>query len=146
MKKLCFGLMGLVVLMPNLLFAQTQKSTKKAPEVIAPAPVSAFEYAAFVGRMPCENKVVVTVTADKRKADFYDVRVGKALYKTKRVVTASGAVRLEDAAHGIVWLQMSNKSMLLNEKQGQRLATNCQNPEQQIVQKNMDAQPTASNP
>jgi hypothetical protein len=41
-------------------------------------------------------------------------------------------VRLEDKA-GAVWLQIANKSMLMNQKAGQRLADECMSPEQQQV-------------
>ena len=41
--------------------------------------------------------------------------------------------RLEDAKGGAVWLQISNKSMLMNQKLGQRLADECQGSEQVVV-------------
>jgi hypothetical protein len=41
------------------------------------------------------------------------------------VPTTTGAVRLEDTRAGAVWLQIANKSMLMNQKIGQRLADEC---------------------
>ena len=54
-------------------------------------------------------------------------------YHMVPVATSTGAVRLEDAKGGAVWLQISNKSMLMNQKLGQRLADECQGAEQVVV-------------
>ena len=86
-----------------------------------------FKHPAYLGRMACDERVVVTITEDKKQSHRYDITVGKAQYKTQRVATQSGAIRLEDKARGVVWLQMANKSMLFNEKAGKRLANNCRN-------------------
>jgi hypothetical protein len=91
--------------------------------------------------MACDDKVFVTVTEMKKQPHHFDVHIGKFHYKTVRVPTNSGAIRLEDKAHGIVWLQMSNKSMLFNEKAGKRLANNCRNEEQKAVDLALSAQP-----
>jgi hypothetical protein len=45
--------------------------------------------------------------------------------------TTTGAVRLEDKKNGLVWIQIANKSMLMNAKIGQRLVDNCVHPSQQ---------------
>jgi hypothetical protein len=100
------------------------------------APTAAtYAYPAYTGRIVCENKAFVVVAEDKKRLHHYDLTFGKLHYKTVRVPTDSGAIRLEDKAHGIVWLQMANKSMLLDEKHGKRLATNCQNDAQLAVDK-----------
>ena len=44
--------------------------------------------------------------------------------------TPTGAVRLEDKKAGVVWLQIANKSMLMNAKVGQRMVDACQHAEQ----------------
>lgn len=49
------------------------------------------------------------------------------------VATTTGAVRLEDTKAGAVWLQIANKSMLMNQKLGQRMADECMSPEQYVV-------------
>jgi hypothetical protein len=67
--------------------------------------------------------------------------MGKAHYKTKRIPTDSGAIRLEDKSHGIVWLQMANKSMLFNEKAGKRLANNCRNDVQKTAENALQIKP-----
>jgi len=46
-------------------------------------------------------------------------------YPMSTVSTTTGAVRLEDKASGLVWIQIPAKSMLLNSKLGQQLANEC---------------------
>ena len=46
------------------------------------------------------------------------------------VATTTGAIRLEDRKAGAVWLQLANKSMLMNQKLGTRLADECASPAQ----------------
>lgn len=65
-------------------------------------------------------------------------------YRMTPVATSTGAVRLEDQAGGAVWLQIANKSMLMNQKAGQRLADDCMSPEQQVVAQNLKTHPQAS--
>jgi hypothetical protein len=54
-------------------------------------------------------------------------------YRMTPVATSTGAVRLEDQKAGAVWLQIANKSMLMNQKLGQRMADECMSPEQVVV-------------
>jgi hypothetical protein len=46
-------------------------------------------------------------------------------YPMTTVSTTTGAVRLEDKASGLVWIQIPAKSMLLNSRLGQQLANEC---------------------
>lgn len=62
------------------------------------------------------------VSADQKSAVL---KWGKRDYQMKAVGTSTGAIRYEDKASGMVWLMIANKSMLLNQKQGQRLADEC---------------------
>ncbi len=103
-----------------------------------------FKYPVFEGRMNCDDKVFVAVIEDKKNRNNFDVFIGKAHYKTKRIPTDSGAIRLEDKSHGIVWLQMANKSMLFNEKAGKRLANNCRNETQQVAENALQIKPDTS--
>ena len=98
-----------------------------------------------LGHIACADKVSVTINESKNHAGHYDILIGKAHFEAMRIPTESGAVKLEDKHHGIVWLQMSNKSMLFNEKLAKRLATDCQSDAQKAVQKEMDA-PLAATP
>ena len=101
-------------------------------------------YPVALGAIHCADKVSVTIGESKKNAGHYDISIGKAHYEAMRIPTESGAVKLEDKQHGIVWLQMSNKSMLFNEKLAKRLATDCQSDAQKAVQKAMDAPPSAT--
>ena len=47
--------------------------------------------------------------------------------------TATGAVRLEDPANGIVWLQIPAKSMLMNARRGQRMVDSCMHADQRAA-------------
>ena len=53
------------------------------------------------------------------------------------VESRTGALRLEDPVRGALWLQLANKSMLMNQKEGKRLADECQSPDQLAYAKSM---------
>lgn len=60
--------------------------------------------------------------------------------------TSTGAVRLEDKAAGMVWLQIPSKSMLMNAGIGQRLVDSCLHAEQRaVLLAVVDAHATAAN-
>ena len=72
----------------------------------------------------------MTVDADKKLPGYFDIQ-GKAFkYRMFPVPTSTGAIRLEDQKSGAVWLQLGNKSMLMNQKIGTRLADECMSPAQ----------------
>ncbi len=89
-----------------------------------------------VGEIHCELGQKVTIKAMKREGFFF---VSRGIYKyvMHPVESRTGAIRLEDPARGALWLQLANKSMLMNQKEGKRLADECQSPEQQQFAKNM---------
>lgn len=101
------------------------------------APLTAAQLAlvphVHVGHQKCEAGVSVTLTEDAKEAGYFHVKVKTHTYHMHPVVTASGAVRLEDKKEGAIWLQMTNKSMMMNQKLGQRLADDCINPVQAAV-------------
>ena len=79
------------------------------------------------GRMTCELGNSVTVTPDPHSSTRFILQMKKNTYLMTRVETTTGAVRLEDAYAGAMWLQLPHKSMLMNSKLGQRMADDCQN-------------------
>ncbi|MES2612174.1 MAG: hypothetical protein V4679_18120 [Pseudomonadota bacterium] len=85
------------------------------------------------GRIACELGAFVTVTADPAIPGRFHIEGKGFKYHMTPVVTSTGAVRLEDAKGGAVWLQIANKSMLMNQKLGQRLADECMSAEQTLV-------------
>lgn len=97
-----------------------------------------------VGRIPCELGAFVNITADARAPGYFDVQIKKIKFKMAPVVTSTGAIRLEDPDAGAVWLQLSNKSMLMNHKTGSRLADECKTPAQFAVADAMVKNPPPS--
>jgi hypothetical protein len=97
-----------------------------------------------VGQVACELGVSVNIKADSQLPGYFDVQSKKFKYRMSPVVTSTGAIRLEDARTGAVWLQLSNKSMLMNQKLGSRLADVCMNPAQIAVAVAMEKNPPAS--
>lgn len=97
-----------------------------------------------VGRLPCELGTSVTLTADTKAPGYFDMRGKNFSYRMFPVLTSTGAIRLEDQKAGAVWLQLANKSMLMNQKQGIRLADECMSPAQLLVAESLKANPPAS--
>ncbi len=88
-------------------------------------PAAAQSVALNAGTYRCElnqNVEFEKVSADRKTAVL---KWGKKNYAMKAVETQTGAIRYEDKASGMVWLMVANKSMLLNQKHGQRLADEC---------------------
>lgn len=94
-----------------------------------------------VGRMPCELGVVVNVASEAAAPGYFDVWGKNFKFKMTPVVSSTGAIRLEDPVAGAVWLQLSNKSMLMNHKTGSRLADACMTPLQVAVADAMTKNP-----
>ena len=85
------------------------------------------------GKLPCELGAFVTLTADPKSPGYFDLHLKNQKFRMFPVETSTGAIRLEDQKAGAVWLQLANKSMLMNQKLGQRLADVCMSPEQVTV-------------
>jgi hypothetical protein len=83
----------------------------------------------YVGEMPCELGAKVNVRAARRTGLFVITTRGHR-FLMHPVESRTGAIRLEDPRRGAMWLQLGNKSMLMSQKLGQRLADECQSPEQ----------------
>ncbi|MGV8803461.1 MAG: hypothetical protein ACWA6Y_00690 [Polaromonas sp.] len=97
-----------------------------------------------VGKIPCELGASVTLTADPKNPGYFDMQGKNFSYRMFPVTTSTGAIRLEDQKAGAVWLQLGNKSMLMNQKQGIRLADECTSPAQLEVAQNLKLHPPAS--
>ncbi|WBY00931.1 hypothetical protein PE066_15885 [Ramlibacter tataouinensis] len=83
----------------------------------------------YVGEMPCELGASVRVRG-ARRAGLFVVTTRGHRFLMHPVHSRTGAIRLEDPKRGAMWLQLGNKSMLMSQKLGQRLADECQSPEQ----------------
>jgi len=83
----------------------------------------------YVGDIPCELGAKVVIKARKREGYFL-VTHGINRFVMHPVESRTGAIRLEDPERGALFLQIANKSMLMNQKEGKRLADECMSPEQ----------------
>ena len=103
-----------------------------AEAALTPAELAIAERV-HTGRIPCELGASVTVSADTASPGRFHVEGKGFKYYMTPVATTTGTVRLEDIKGGAVWLQIANKSMLMDQKRGQRLADECMSPEQTVV-------------
>ena len=110
---------------------QVQAATPEAGEV-------------HTGHMVCELGNSVTVSPDPQQPTRFIVQMKKNTYLMTPVETTTGAVRLEDAQAGAMWLQLPHKSMLMNSKLGQRMADECQSEHQTIAAHAMKLNPPPS--
>ena len=100
----------------------------------------------YVGNIPCELGNAVQVTPAKRQG-FFILQVDKprkARYFMHPVESRTGAIRLEDPKRGALWLQLGNKSMLMSQKLGLRVADECMSPEQVTLADEMKRNPPRS--
>ena len=98
----------------------------------------------YQGKLPCELGAFVTLTADAKSPGYFDVQIRQQKYRMFPVETSTGAIRLEDHQAGAVWLQLANKSMLMNQKLGKRLADECMSPDQAVVAERLIKNPAPS--
>jgi len=94
----------------------------------------------YVGEIPCELGATVHITPHKREG-FFIVRAGVQRFRMHPVESKTGAIRLEDPVGGAMWLQLGNKSMLMSQKMGKRLADDCMNPAQHAVNEALKLNP-----
>jgi Ni/Co efflux regulator RcnB len=97
----------------------------------------------FVGDIPCELGATVHIRPHKREG-FFIVRAGIQRFRMQPVESRTGAIRLEDPRAGAMWLQLGNKSMLMSQKMGKRLADECMNPAQAAVNDALKKNPMPS--
>jgi len=129
----------------------TRKAAKAVEEVTPVAPEEedvvlseadlALARRVHVGRTQCELGADVTVQLDEKKPGFFLVWTKNLRFRMHPVESRTGAIRLEDPRQGAMWLQLGNKSMLMNQKQGLRIADECQNAEQMAFAEDMKKNP-----
>ena len=131
--------------------AEIRRSALKAVEEVTPIDedpnvkltVEDLEMAkrVFVGTIPCELGNSVTLTPSSRRPGFFVVQTKGARFVMHPAESRTGAIRLEDPKRGAMWLQLGNKSMLMSQKIGQRLADECTSPEQITLAEDMKKNP-----
>ncbi len=168
MKALCTLLSAAVLAaLPALAVAQTaapaKPAAKPAPK-LAPSAQKAVEEVTpidddpdikltpadlevakrvHVGELPCELGATVSLRPARREGLFVLTTRGYR-FLMHPVESRTGAIRLEDPKRGAMWLQLGNKSMLMSQKLGQRLADECMNPAQQAVNEALKKNPAPS--
>ena len=124
-----------------------KKNSDKRNAVAKPvdAPLAAQELSiaerVHVGHLPCELGASIRMTADAHTPGYFDLQGKGYKYRMRPVATSTGAIRLEDQKAGAVWLQLANKSMLMDQKNGRRLADECAHPDQVAVANDMKINP-----
>ena len=94
-----------------------------------------------LGNVPCELGASVALSANPAQPGRFVLEHNKRRFHMVVTQTTTGAIRLEDTAQGAVWLQLANKSMLMDQKNGRRLADACMNASQMQVAEAMERTP-----
>jgi hypothetical protein len=108
------------------------KAAKPAPQHVAGLSSDQLSTAdrVLLGQSRCEFNQSVNVAAVPNQKGWFNVEYKGQSYLMAPEHTTTGAVRLEDKKSGMMWLQIANKSMLMNSKIGQRMVDNCIHPKQ----------------
>ena len=96
------------------------------------------------GQIACELGQSVLVEADAANPGFFFVTAKGQRFHMAPGLSRIGAVRLEDVRGGALWLQIANKSMLMNTRLGQRMADECMSEHQSVVAAEMKKNPPRS--
>lgn len=123
--------------------SQMASGIMAAEAALTPAEL-AIAQRVYQGKLPCELGAFVTLTPDVKSPGYFDVQLKNQKYRMFPVETSTGAIRLEDQRAGAVWLQLANKSMLMNQKLGQRLADECMSPDQAVMAEMLIKNPAPS--
>ena len=119
-----------------------KRAAKKEPPAVPEVEVVMLEADAvqllaakevLVGESGCEFGQKIEVGANPSHPGYIDLNYNKKTYTMKPVLSATGAVRLEDVRSETLMIQIASKSMVMNQKTGQRLVDNCVHPDQQTV-------------
>lgn len=124
-------------------------ATKSAPQpAVAPVVLADEELAlsarVSIGDIPCELGQSVSMRADADAPGYFHLQLKDQRFHLRPVSSATGALRLEDQARGAVWIQLANKSMLMDQKQGRRLADECMSPLQAAYAEHLKHNPAPS--
>lgn len=128
---------------------QVSKSAGRLPNMqelpvaeiaLTPAELSIAQWVE-IGPVQCELGQRIEVLADAKMPGYFEVSGKTFRFHMVPVVSSTGAIRLEDVKAGAVWLQLANKSMLMSQKLGARLADACITPSQAAVAAAMEKSP-----
>ncbi len=80
---------------------------------------------AHYGPYACDMNQTVNVSKNATSPGYVDLAFGKKVYTMKPVLSSTGALRLEDVKGVGLFIQIANKSMLMDTKAGKRLVDAC---------------------
>ncbi len=123
--------------------AATAAAAIRAQQTLTPAELAIAEQV-YQGRINCELGASINIAKDSVNPGYFFVEGKGFKYHMAPVSTSTGTIRLEDQHAGAMWLQVANKSMLINRKLGQRLADECMSPEQNQVAEAIKKNPPAA--
>lgn len=78
----------------------------------------------------CDHGQKITLYRNPGDEKFIAMRWQKHIMRMRSVATSTGAERFENRRHGMLWIGIPAKSMLLDSKKGQQLANECRTVEQ----------------
>lgn len=121
---------------------QAKRTTKKDPVV---QPAADMDVAAaddkqllaakevHMGESGCEFGQKIKLDASSKHPGYVDLSFNKKTYTMKPVMSPTGALRLEDVRSETLMIQIASKTMVMNQKTGQRLVDNCVHADQKTV-------------
>ncbi len=124
--------------------SKVQEAPRIEPDTVMGPDELAIADRVHKGQLPCELGATVRLEADASQPGYFFLHGKGFRYRMHPVVTTTGAIRLEDRKAGAVWLQLANKSMLMDQNKGRRLADECANAEQVAFAENMKINPPPS--
>jgi Flp pilus assembly protein TadG len=118
----------------------SKRAAKKAPEPEPEIEIAAADEQqlaaareVLIGESGCEFNQKIEVNPSSQHPGYVDMSFNKKKYTMKPVLSPTGALRLEDVRSEALMIQIASKTMVMNQKTGQRLVDNCVHPEQRTV-------------
>lgn len=87
----------------------------------------------LLGESGCEFNQKIQVDPSATHPGYVDMSFNKKKYTMKPVMSPTGALRLEDVRSEALMIQIASKTMVMNQKTGQRLVDNCVHADQKTV-------------
>jgi len=112
--------------------AAAAKPVAAAAQALTPTQLDVARYV-HTGKAECEFNQSVSVDAIDGRPGHFNLAYKNHKYTMVPEETTTGAVRLQDRKAGVVWLQIANKSMLMNSKIGQRMVDGCTHAQQRAA-------------
>lgn len=98
----------------------------------------------LIGRYDCEFGQRVTIDRHDTHSGYFNLRLGQQSWIMKPVLSSTGAVRLEDVRGAALMIQILTKSMLMDQRKGQRLVDGCVHDVQRVAERDLASRPRES--